>query len=51
MSIKLTEEQIKEAIVKMNNSEEYMSAKDAFDDLKKHFNSFREGYWYDADDI
>ena len=39
----------------MNNSEEYqriiMRAKDAVDDLKKHFNSFREGYWYDADDI
>ena len=38
-----------------SNAQEYEEiierAKDAVRDLKKHFNNFRNGYWYDADDI
>jgi predicted nuclease with TOPRIM domain len=26
-------------------------ARSAVDDLENHFDSFRDGYWYDADDI
>lgn len=38
-----------------SNAQEYKEiierAKNAVWDLKNHFNNFRNGYWYDADDI